>query len=100
MITTIYSNDDSIDWGVTGDERIVQNARNILRTRMYEVPFMRDLGINSDFIDAASHKIKTEFITHITEVIEANEDRASVKDVRLESCGDNGDYVIAVDLEV
>ena len=100
MIVTVYSNDKSIDWEATGDERIVQNVRNILRTRPFEVPFMRGLGINLDFTDSTPQKIKSELATHVTEVINTYEPRASVLDVSIESCDENGDYVIAVELEV
>lgn len=100
MIVTIYSNDNSLDWGATGVERIIQNARNILRTRCFEVPFIPLLGIKSDFIDSLPQKIKSELFTHVTEVLNTYEPRVSVIDVRTESCDGNGDYVIAVELEV
>ena len=100
MIITVYSNDTSIDWSATGNERIVQNVKNILRTRPFEVPFMPTMGINQEFTDAMPQKIKSDLANHVLEVIKANEPRASVEDVRIESCDENGDYVIAVDLEV
>ena len=100
MITTVYSNDSSIDWKATGDDRIVQNVRNILRTKLCEVPFMRDFGINHDFLDAPPHTLRTDFQSHVIDVIAAGESRATVRDVRIESCDENGNYVIAVDLEV
>lgn len=100
MIVTIYSNDNSIDWEAKGADRIVQNVRNILRTRRFEVPFVPLMGINHEFIDALPQKIKSELSTHVTEVINAYEPRASVLDVSIESCDENGDYVIAVKLEV
>lgn len=100
MIATVYSNEDTINWGATGDERIIQNVRNILRTRPFEVPFMCGLGINNDFTDSTPQKIKSELATHITEVINTYEPRASVLDVSIESCDENGDYVIAVEVEV
>lgn len=100
MITTVYSNDTGIDWGVTGKDRIVQNVRNILRTRQFEVPFMRDLFINPDFLDSDTQTMKSEFIAHVIDVINANESRVTVTDVRIDSCNADGEYVIAVDLEV
>lgn len=100
MKVTVYSNDGTINWKATGAERIVQNVQNLLRTRQFEVPFMRELGINPDFIDAAPHSIQTDFVAHVTELIEDGEPRASVLDVRIETCDGNGGYVIAVDLEV
>lgn len=100
MKVTIYSNDNSIDWGATDSERIIQNVRNIIRTRHFEVPFIPLMGINHEFIDSLPKKIKTELSTHVTEVINTYEPRVNVLDVRIESCDENGDYVIAVELEV
>ena len=100
MIVTISSNDNTLNWTATGDERIVQNVLNIIRTRMYEVPFMRDFGINEDYIDSHHGEINAVFLEHITALINENEPRANVVDVRVSSCDENGDYVISVDLEV
>ena len=100
MAITIYSNDNIIDWNATGKDRIIQNVRNILRTRQHEVPFMRDMGINIDLLDSHSQAIKSVIEEHITELIKTYEDRANVLEVRLESCDENGNYIIAVDLEV
>ena len=100
MSTTIYSNSSLLDWNAKGDERIVQNVLNILRTRKYEVPFERELGINPDLIDADPRTIQNEIITHVTETINTYEPRATVVEVRIETVDENGDYVIAVDLEV
>lgn len=100
MKVTIYSNDNSIDWEAKGTDRIIQNVRNIVRTRCFEVPFIPLMGINHEFIDSIPQKIKAEISAHVTEVITTYEPRVSVVDVRIESCDENGDYVIAVDLEV
>lgn len=100
MIVTVHSNDDTINWNATGNERIVQNVLNILRTRQFEVPFMREFGINPDFLDSAPQSIQTDFLAHITELIEDGEPRASVVDVRIDTCDADGAYIIAVDLEV
>lgn len=100
MKVTIHNNDNSINWGASGKDRIVQNALNLLRTRQFEVPFMRELGINPDFLDSAPQSIQTGFLSHITELIEDGEPRATVVDVRIETCDGDGAYIIAVDLEV
>lgn len=100
MIVTIYSNDESLDWGAAGSERIVQNVKNILRTKTFEVPFMRDFGINPDFIDSTTHSMKSEFINHVISVIEVNEPKAKVLDVHFDSYDANGEYIISVSLEV
>lgn len=100
MIVTVSSNETNLDWTATGDARIAQNVLNIIRTRMYEVPYMRYLGVNEDYIDSNHQEIKTDFIEHIREVINEYEPRANVVDIRVSSFDENGDYVISVDLEV
>lgn len=100
MFVTVYSNDNSIDWEATGTDRIIQNVKNIIRTRRFEVPFIPLMGVNHEFIDALPQKIKSELSTHIKEVVNTYEPRVNVVDVRVESCDENGDYVVAVDLEV
>lgn len=100
MKITVYSNDASIDWKATGVERIIQNVKNLVRTRQFEVPFMRNLGVNPDIIDANKEMIKTDIAKHIQEMINTYENRVTVGDVRIESCDENGEYIIAVELEV
>lgn len=100
MIVTVYSNDNSIDWGVAGKDRIIQNVKNILRTRHFEVPFMPRFGINHEFIDAIPQMMKAELSNQVTDVINAFEPRATVLAVKIEKCDENGDYIISVELEV
>lgn len=100
MKVTIRSDDATINWNASGVDRIVQNVKNILRTRPFEVPFMPQMGVNHNFIDSTPQMIKSELATHVTQVINEFEPRASVIDITIESCDENGDYVIAVELEV
>lgn len=100
MIVKVNSNDNSIDWGVTGTERIIQNVKNILRTRHFEVPFMPRLGINHEFIESTPQMMKSELSNQVIDVINAFEPRATVLAVKIENCDENGDYTISVELEV
>lgn len=100
MVVTVYSNDDSINWSATGTERIIQNVRNILRTRQFEVPFIRELGIDGNYIDITHSDISAEFTAHVEDIINEFEPRVTVRDVKLESFDENGNYNIAVELEV
>ena len=100
MIVTVRSNDDVLDWGVKDKERIIQNVRNIIRTRKFEVPFIRGMGINPDYIDNSVKMLKSDISKEIIENINAYEDRVSVLNVEIISGDENGDYVISVELEV
>lgn len=100
MIVKVYSSDDLIDWGATGNDRIVQNVRNIIRTRLFEIPFMRLMGINPDYIDAPPDIIKKSLANDIIELIKEYESRANVANVEILSVDADGGYEIAVELEV
>ena len=100
MIYTVRSDETLIDWEATGDARIVQNVRNILRTRRYEVPFMRGMGLSADHIDTTHMQIQSEIQKDITDAINAYEERANILDVSLESVDQDGKYVVVVKMEV
>lgn len=100
MIVTVSSNDVSLNWLATGEERIVQNVLNIIRTKQHEVPFMSGLGINHDYVDSTLSESKHDLISHVKSIIEAYEPRAKVNDVIIDSCDENGNYIISVELEV
>lgn len=100
MIVTIYSNDASIDWAATGTERIIQNVKNIVRTRIHEVPFNRYMGLDPDYIDADSRAVQVLLPEHIKEIIALYEPRATVIGVNVDGVDENGDYIIAITLEV
>ena len=100
MVVTIYSNDSTIDWSATDNDRIIQNAKNIIRTRKFEVPYMIPLGINPDFIDATVNEIRAGLEEDIIETLKIYEDRVTVLSVNVISVDESGNYVIAVELEV
>lgn len=100
MVVTISSNENTIEWGATGVDRIIQNARNIIRTRKYEVPFLRHMGITPDIIDASVQTLKSDIAAEVTDALNAYEERVTVLDVLLDSVDANGDYIIVVKLEV
>ena len=100
MIVTVRSDEEQIEWGAKGNDRIVQNVRNILRTRKFEVPFLRDMGISPDLIDSSINQIKADITTGVIELINTYESRANILDVKLETADENGDCVIAVTMEV
>lgn len=100
MIYTISSNDNTIRWGLTGPDRIVQNVLNIIRTKKYEVPFMRGLGIDPEYIDNKLSYIQSEMTEDIIDTVAVYEDRATIVDVRITGADENGNLIYTVDLEV
>lgn len=100
MKITIRSDDTTINWGAKDFDRIVQNVRNIIRTRLFEVPFMRGMGLDPNLIDNSANKIKTNITTELIELISAYESRANIIDATLESVDGNGNCVVVVEMEV
>lgn len=100
MSYIISSENDTLDWNSTGDDRIIQNVLNIVRTKKYEVPYMREMGIDPDFLDDAITKNYAEIVNDVTENINTYEPRVEVVDVSLSVNDANGDVVISVEVEV
>lgn len=100
MIYTIRSDDTSIEWGLSGSEKIAQNVLNLVRTRRYEVPFMRQMGINPDYIDSPLQFIRAQLMQEITELVETYEERAKVLEVNFINTDGKGNTVFEVKVEV
>ena len=94
MIYTV-SNQTDIDWNVKGNERIVQNVCNLLKTMTNEVPFLRKMGIDPDVIDN-----QNELKISVQEQIEEYEPRANVLSVAIGETKEDGDIEIQVEIEV
>lgn len=100
MIYTVSTADPSIEWGLTGKDRIVQNVLNILRTKKYEIPFMREMGIDTDYIDNTSTYLNNNITNDVIELIEEYEPRATILNVEIKGQDDNGNFIIEVEMEV
>lgn len=92
--------DSTIEWGLTDEERIVQNVLNILRTRQSEVPFMREMGLNPDFIDNNVAYVGSGVESEVINLVNEYEPRATILSVDIESIDDDGQFTIQVELEV
>lgn len=100
MKYTITNNDTTINWGLKGNDRIAQNVLNIIRTRATEIPFLRELGINYDYLDANIGYLRTHITNDIIELINKYESRADVLSVEISGYDDNGNAIIQVEVEV
>ena len=100
MIYKISTADTTIEWGLTGAERIVQNVLNIIRTRMYEVPFMRKMGIDPDYIDNTLSYVQNNIENDVISLVEEYEPRATIISAVLAGFDDNGNYIINAEVEV
>ena len=100
MKYTVSSDSPDIQWGLTGEERIVQNVLNILRTKKHEVPFMRDFGVDPDNFDEDIDFIRANIMQDVTNEIKAYESRVEVLGVTLSGVDENNNLIITVEMGV
>jgi uncharacterized protein len=72
---------DSIDYGATGVDTIIQNVRFILSTVWNSCVLNRSLGWVQDIKDGPIDFVKSQLAARIVEAIESKEPRAQVKEV-------------------
>ncbi len=99
MIINVNSNSE-INWQAVGYEKIADNVANILKTRLSEVPYMRDMGINPDYMDMPISEVKGLIISDALEAISSYEPRAEVIEIDVVDTTAEGDLVIKVVIEV
>lgn len=100
MKYTVRSDSPDIRWGLTGEERIVQNVLNIVRTKKHEVPFMRAFGIDPDNFDEGVEFIRGNIMQDVINDVKAYEDRAEITAVELIGVDEEGSFIIEVEMEV
>ena len=99
MRTKLYSK-SQIDWSAKGTDRVLQNVMNLLKTKMYEVPFLRYMGIDPDLIDKRQQEVEIDLRINVKEMIETYEPRATFIDLTIEGVDENGDLIYYVEVEV
>lgn len=98
MILKINST-DKINWNPTPIGQILNNVINILNIVKGEIPYMRQMGISSDFIDKPINENKGALITDVIQNIHIYEPRAKVKEVNI-NVATNDDVNIEVVIEI
>ena len=81
---SVVTVDYEINIEAEGDELILQNISNILRTYKGENALNRDIGINPLILDSSIAKAKAMLIDDIIQQITLNEDRVEVVSVEFE----------------
>lgn len=100
MIYTISNKSNQLEWGLEGDDRIVQNVLNIIRTKKFEVPFMHNLGVDPEIIEHKLPYIESSIVDDLRETIEEFEPRAKLIDVKILKLDENGNIDFNVKVEV
>ena len=67
-----------VQWNAVGAARIADNVRNLMMTRQAEVPFMREMGLPPEIIDAPLPRAKRLILEGVMESVGIYEPRASV----------------------
>lgn len=96
-MTLTFSTADSIDWMATGIEQIKNNVINIVRTRLGEVPYMLNLGINPDYIDQPAVNERAAMVADIRAQLSAWESEAQLTNLTI-TPDNNGDYKIEMEV--
>ena len=95
------TSEDLIDWNAAGaTEKKISEIANILKTRLGEIPFMRDVGISDEFIDKPINTIKPALINDVTAVINDYVEGAKLLSIDILNGESIGDYKIKVVCEI
>lgn len=87
-----------VDLNATGNELILQNGANILRTVMGECALLRDIGIDSTLIDMPLHKVHAKYAKNIKEQFASYEPRLQI--VSIEFNYELHTYMPVVEVEI
>lgn len=93
----VFSTSDSVDWMATGIEQIKNNVINIVRTRLGEVPYMPNFGINPDYIDRPALNDRAAIVADIRAQLRMWESEAQLINLTITPKGD-GDYEIEMEV--
>jgi phage baseplate assembly protein W len=99
LLYTISSN-KSILWSVKGNTRILQNIINLLNTNIYEVAYMRTMGLSRKFIDCPANAHQGLITSEVMDLISKFEPRAKVKSVIFNGITQDGDIIVEVVVDI
>lgn len=86
---------EQIDWTATGTGQIKNNILNILRTRRGEVPYMPNLGLTSDYVDALALRNRAEIERDIQAQLSRWEPSASLDSLSV-TADEDGNFIAEV----
>lgn len=94
----ITSDKNPVDLNAKGVALILQNGRNILRTRMGELGLLRDFGVDNKLIDDPIHKIQAKYSKNIKEQLEKYEPRLKLVEINFYNDLDSIRAVVGVEI--
>jgi uncharacterized protein len=102
LIVEINSSDkQELQWDAKGNNRVVQNLRNMLSTFKYEVAYDRTMGLSGAFIDKPLDQAIATVTTEIIELVSERELSAIVKEIQFTGIDDDGmmQFKVVIDIE-
>lgn len=100
MLYEIDSSNPDLNWRAAGEERILQNVLNLIRTFRYEVGYDRTRGISPQVIDKPLQEAVASYTSEIYRVVELYEPRATVKSVEFITSDSDGNLQFKVVVEI
>lgn len=82
-----------IDFAAEGNAEIYQNLKILYTTPVGTVPYDRNFGINTEYLDAPLPLAQGRLIVEYTEKTKVYEPRATVKEVNFEMDSENGKLI-------
>lgn len=98
MKRTVSSALPGINWNAQYDERLAQDVANLIRCFTSEVPFYRDMGVDSTLLHKALPDAADELRSQVEEMLAEYSEDVTIDDVRVYLDPDTNEAVIEVDL--
>lgn len=89
-----------LNWSASGDERIIQNIRNLISTWRYEVAYDRTKGLDPTILDQPASIAQAMYIAEIYRLIGTYEPNVTIKSVTLLSINSDGQIAVKVVVEI
>lgn len=93
-------NPSALNWRASGNERIIRNVLNLIRTFRYDVGYDRTRGIDPSVVDKPLEEAAMVYISEIYRVVELYEPRVTVKEVRFTGADTEGNMQFRVVIEI
>ncbi|MCR4442137.1 MAG: hypothetical protein QHH10_08300 [Peptococcaceae bacterium] len=96
----IIDSNAPLAWDAKGNNRILQNVANLIKTFQYEVAYNRLMGINPDILDKPLEEVFVLYTAEVYRVVSTFEPRAKVKNVMLVGIDQEGNITARVVVEI
>ena len=76
-----------VQWNAAGAARIADNVRNLMMTRQSEVPFLREMGLPPEVVDAPLPRARGLILEGVMDSVSVYEPRAKVTSIDVTARG-------------